>query len=338
MRILFVHAAVDFSIGDVSRGYRAALERQGHEIADYDMPRRLTYHQVPLNKFGVNDNALMSKFASETILNEAMYHKAELVVMVSGLNVHPIALWLLDRVRIPIAVIFTESPYDDESQDAWLHINYVDATPNVIVFTNDQYSAKARGWNFLPPSFDPSIHRPVDADPEFACDVVMIGTGWPERQNFLEAVNWDGIDLRLYGIWPGLRDNPNSPLSGFYRPMVIQNDNIAKFYCSAKVCINFHRKSDVAMTPGPRTYELAACGAFQLSDRRHDMRRIFGASIQTFDTPGKLEELIRYYLKHPVERKLAADASLKLVQNETFDQRASEMMSVVAKQLAPIGA
>lgn len=333
MRILFVSASVDFSIGDVSRGYQTALARAGHDMAYYIMPARYKYHMKAIPPEMHHDQQLVAKMASECILTEAMYHRAELVVIISGLNVHPVALWLLGQVGIPVAVVLTESPYDDTEQNNWLDMTKAgDGTEvDLTVFTNDAYSAMEMGWHFLPPSFDRTFHNQRLPDPDAACDVLLVGTGWPERQAFLEAVDWTGIDLRLYGVWPGLKDNPDSPLFRFYRPMLVDNANIAAMYRAAKVNINFHRNSKVAITPGPRVFELAACGAFQLSDSRSGLVEMFGDSIPTFATPLDLEEQIRFYLTNDAERNRLADFACNRVRNETFDNRVSTMMAVLAE-------
>lgn len=333
MRILFVHASVDFSIGDVSRGYRAALERAGHDLADYVMPARFAYHARALPPEVARDQSFVSKNASECIVLEAMYHRADMVVVVSGLNVHPIALWLCGQVNIPIAVVLTESPYDDKQQAQWVDLTGEEGNkPDILVFTNDRHSADSRrGWVFLPPSFDPTFHHPDEPDPEMVCDVIMVGTGWAERQSFLEAVNWDGIDFRIYGVWPGLKDNPDSPLHRFYNPRVIDNSKIAKVYASAKINLNFHRKSQVAVTPGPRVFELAGCGVFSLSDARKGLKEMFGAAIPTFKTPQQLEAQIRLYLKDdmtPTRDRMAVEAR-NCVRDETFDTRVTTMMTAV---------
>lgn len=333
MRILFVSASVDFSIGDVSRGYRAALQRSGHEIADYVMPARYAYHMKAMPTEMHRDQNFVAKQASENIVLEAMYHKADLVIIISGLNVHPIALWLLGEVGIPVAVVFTESPYDDSHQAQWLDMSVENGKADITVFTNDAYSAMMnKEWHFLPPAYDPMFHHPADPDPDTACDVIIVGTGWPERQLFLESVNWDGINLKLFGVWPGLKDNPSSPIFRFYRPALVDNAVIAGIYNSAKVNINFHRNSRTAVTPGPRVYELAACGAFQISDPRDGLVKMFAHSVPTFTTPKELEDLIRYYLNSDADRLALAYFAQTRVQGNTFDHRVSTMMSVLQEK------
>lgn len=333
MRILFVHPSAQVSIFDVARGYRSALERAGHEVFDYSMRHRIEYHHTALPEH-VRNAAPMYKMASETILNEALYCNADLVLVISGLNVHPVFLWLLNKVNIPAAVVLTESPYDDEQQKMWTDLTSEGVTAQLTVFTNDAYSARQQGWEFLPPSFDPAVHKPMPSNPEFECDVLMVGTGWEERQAFLEAVDWSGIDLRIYGVWPGLQNNPNSPLHRFHRPMVIDNAHVAEMYSSARICLNIHRTSDVAETPNPRIYEVAACKAFQLSDPRKGLARTFYNSIPTFNTPLGLQNSVRHYLERESLRLDLADTAHKLVQDHTFDNRVAALVAALPKPQA----
>ena len=330
LKILFVEPAAQISISDVGRGYRSALERQGHDIRDYNMVARMQYHASALPPEVKDDQSVLVRQASENILNEAVYSEVDLVVVVSGLNVHPIALWSLAKVGIPVAVILTESPYDDDSQAMWADMSSK-GVKSPLLFTNDRSSAERMGWGYLPPAFDPAVHHPVDSVKDEECDVVMVGTGWQERQAFLEAVNWNGIKLRIYGVWPDL--HADSPLHQYYSPLVVDNTRIAPVYCSAKICLNFHRKSATAYTPNPRAYELAACGAFQLSDPRPGLTELFGDQLFTFDTPKKLEDAIHFYLQESAARMSMAGRCKELVQGETFDKRAEQFMAVVNSRL-----
>ena len=333
MRILFVWPAAEFSIWDVARGYRSALERQGHEIQDYFLNKHFAYHRGALPKEVKDNQTVLSKMASEGVLNQALYHQSDLVVIISGLNLHPVSLWLLEQVKLPIAVVFTESPYDDENQNRWLTerpVNRGDMLATTKAFTNDKFSAERFGWTYLPCAYDKTVHFPVEPQDDEKCDVVLVGTGWKERQGFLEAVNWSGIELRLYGVWPDLKER--SPLFKFLRPLMVNNESVKKLYASAKVCLNFHRRHPEAVSINPRAYELAACGAFQLSDPRPGVFELFGDSVPTFDSPEKLEELVRYYIDpaHEQERLVKADQAKRCVVDETFDRRATDLINVMS--------
>jgi spore maturation protein CgeB len=312
----------------VARGYQAALARLvGDEnIRDYQLNVRTEHHRKALhpNPISLNITSL-SQLASETVLNEAMYFNADVVFVVSGLNFHPIGLWLLKRAGIHAAAIMTESPYDDVNQSDWAN-----TYPGMTVFTNEIVSAERYGWNYIPHAYDPAIHHPVEIEDYYnQCDVMMVATGWSERQSLLEGVNWEGIDFRLYGVWPMVESS--SPIHQFIWPVCIDNLKVAPYYCGSRICINLHRQGMDARSLNPRAFEIAACGAFQISDVRAEGIEVFGRSVPTFTTSAEMEHLIRYYLDPANEQErsaLAAEAHRR-VQAHTFDSRAPGMLSSI---------
>jgi spore maturation protein CgeB len=335
MRVLFVWPAAEFSVWDVARGYRAALaKRIGEEnIRDYFLNKHANYHIKALTPEAARDITILSKASSECALNEAIYGNVDLVVIISGLNFHPITLWALKKVGIKAAVIFTESPYEDANQASWKD----EAYPEMFAFTNERTSAEQRGWVYLPAAFSPEIHQ-LSMDPikqEHDCDVVMIGTGWRERQMLLEQVNWDGINLKLKGLWPELTEA--SPLWKFYNQEMIDNTGIKEYYRAAKVCLNLHRGHATAESMNPRAYEVAACGGFQICDDRPEIRDVFGDSVLTFRTPPQLEKAIRWAI-NPVNRFRRAEMihrAHQRVQAHTFDARMDTFLDTVVKGGVP---
>jgi len=79
----------------------------------------------------------------------------------------------------------------------------------------------------------------------------------------------------------------------------------------------------------PRTFELAACGAFQLVDRREPLAALFGADeIAVFDTVAELRDKTQYYISRPVEaRAIAERARQRTTQDHTYDARVSRILS-----------
>lgn len=331
MRVLFVWPICRFSVWDVARGYRAALEKVlgADNVRDYFLDKHTAYHRRALPPEAANDTSIISKYASEQVLNEALYFSADVVLIMSGLNFHPIGLWLLNKAHIPAAILFTESPYNDVDQEDW-----ASAFPGMLCMTNDQVSTDRYGWTYIPHAFDPSIHRPVESYPGAKCDVVLVGTGWKERQLLLESINWDGINFRFYGIWPDLTED--SPIYKFNTNSIIDNSLISQVYCSAKICLNIHRNGDGALSLGPRAYEIAASGVFQISDGRSEMHSVFGDSVPIYEDAADLEHLIRYYLDpaHDAERVAMAAESMRRVQMCTFDERAKIMVDALEHHIA----
>ena len=323
MRILFVWSSAEFSTWDVARGYRNALERQGyHEIKDYRLYARMKYHADALGKKGENID-LLSRVSSENILVEALKHRADVVFIVSAMALHPDAVWLLRQVKIKTVVLFTESPYNDAQQREF-HAVY----PEMTCLVNERTSA-TDGWGYLAHAYDHIIHVPTPAS-EPPCDVLMIGTLWSERIQFLEQIDWTGINLRLIGTWVAPPCPQDSPLGKFYEDGCVRNADTPGCYASAKICLNIYRAHPTAESLNPRAYELAACGAFQLTDWRAEQPEVFGESLGpsvTFKSPEELEEKIRWFLAHPQERETVARQARERVHGHTFDTRAAALVT-----------
>lgn len=338
MRILFVWAGAAWSIHDVAHGYRGALARQGHDIADFRLYNRLAFVTTGLKGVAPDtyedDLTLVSRLASEPLMAEAAYHDAQLVVVISGLALHPNAIWLLRqwKKQVPVALLLTESPYEDEDQKGL-------AKHCDVVFTTERTSAQRQGWHYLKHAYDSHQHRRWKPKTELANDVLLVGTGWSERVKALEKVDWTGIDLQICGYWPIGR---RSRLAPYYKKGPVANKLVSHMYASSRINLNTYRKTAVvqggrymaklpspAESLNPRAYEIAACGGFQLTDYRAELEDVFADTVPVYSGPDQLGELCRYYLAHPIERRRLAELQHARVKGHTFDHRAAEMMSIV---------
>jgi spore maturation protein CgeB len=310
MRVLLCMPPATFSVAEMARGYRDALRRAGHDVVEYAMGEQLAYHRRAVIQPELE--RLAWRHASETILQAAIYHRADLVLFICPLSFHPIAVELLEWAGFRAAVIHTESPYQDAEQIAWNAHG-----PNLHICTHERTSAERYGWTYLPHAFDPDVHHPVAADPAEACDVLFVGTGFKERIALLEAIDWTGINLRLQGVWDLA---PDSPLRPFYRDGFVLNGELPRLYASAKICLNPHRYHAEAVSLNPRAYELAACGVFQITDDRNDGSTLSRMLVR-FTSAEDLGQKIRFYLEHEDARQTNVDVCQQLVQAETFDAR-----------------
>lgn len=336
MRILFVHPMAQFAVSDVARGYRNALVAAGHDVRDYRTDQRTLYHARAIDRTASDDHPelaamsherrmeLLSRLASEEVTVEAMYHHADVCVIASGLAFHPNGMWLLRQLKIPTVVLLTESPYEDEAQARFMAFY-----PEAHATTHERISAARYGWTYLPHAYDPAVHFPVAYQkPDEVCDVIIVGTGWPERLAFLSAIDWTGIDLRIRGIWDITADEPLGP---FYYPGCIENRLVGWIYGSAKVCVNLHRAHPDAESLNPRAYELAACGACQISDVRAELPQVFGDTVPTFRTPQECDALIRELLADDEWRfeVAASQRAALLAGRHTFTDRLQTLGQVI---------
>ncbi len=337
MRLLMVHPGASFSTADVYTGYRDALQRQGIEVIEYALDQRLEVANRFLKSLfrytARAEKATVAEItyeASSRIIERALWFKVDFVLHVSCQYLHPDLLVLLRRAHIPNVAILTESPYEDDRHVKLLP--YID-----VAFTNERTSverlrAVKEDVYYLPHAYDPATHRPgaQDGDADVpAHDVVFVGTGFPERLDLLAGVDWDGIDLGLYGTYSLLPSRHK--LRRYIRGGVTPNATAAALYRRAKIGLNLYRAAPGAESLNPRAVELAACGAFHLSDSRAEVYEVFGqvGCVPTFAESGWLEEKINYYLDNDERREALARRLPACVSHLTFDAQAAYMVSTL---------
>lgn len=347
MRIMIAYPGHALSTFDVALGYENAFRRLGHEVDGYYYHARLSFYDVAINawkkrnpdfKAGAAEKFIL---ASEPIAIEAIDFVPDVVIVVNGMALHWRALRLLKSLKIPTVLLLTESPYRDFEQVQIARDGSYDA-----VLTNDRVSVERLREEtgvpveYLPHSYDPARHFPQDVPGEYRSDVYFFGTWWPERLRLFGDLpqrqngyrfNVDGPQLRVQGAnIPSLRsDNPN----------VKDNSELVKHYSGTRIALNHHRTIvgkdssgeelhvEEAYSLGPRAFEIAACGAFQLSDnKRQELGDVFGDSVATYEDKEDLLSKIDYFLSHDAERREMAFEAHSRVQSCTFDKRAEEVV------------
>ena len=338
MRILLVGAGAAFSTRDVEDGYLAALRATDAEVWLYDLGTRLSLarewvHKLwrrrggkPEDRPGWPDAIYRG---SVEALEMALRFQADWVFIVSGMFFHPDVLEMMRRAGLRTAVLFTESPYEDEQQATM-------AALADICWTTERTSTHRLHAGYMRHAYDPARHRtdvPLDLSLP-AHDVVFVGSGFPERIEILKSIDWTGIDLGLYGEWGLL--GPTSKLRQFVRSGPVSNETAVGLYRRAKIGLNLHRSSKTygrgaarvahAESANPRTYELAACGLFQVSDARLEIYELFGDAVPMVDT-STLERTIRAYLQDSPARHHAARQARLAVEPHTFTARAGKVLA-----------
>ena len=348
MRILIVHPGPAYSVHDVYAGVADAMRRTGHDVVKYESGNRiywagdyLTHIWQKQKRQGIAKpkptDLDFIYMASMGIIERALRFCVDWVFIIASAWTHPDALVMLRNAGIRTAILFTESPYEDATWQL-LRAPEIDAC-----WTNERASVTAfreRNPNsyYWQHALDPRRHTAVAGDSGvLAHDVVFVGTGFPERVEMLSAADWTGIDFGLYGAWEKLGSRHR--LRKHLRAGPIPNETTAALYRAAKVGVNIHRTSvgfqrgseriTSAESMGPRCYELAACGAFFITDYRPEVTEVFGDVIPTFTDAKEMEEQIRYWLAHDAEREERAQALPGLVAEHTFDNRVATVFDVL---------
>jgi spore maturation protein CgeB len=263
--------------------------------------------------------------ASKDVVERALWHDVDWVLVVCGAFFHPNAAILCRRAKLPLAVVFTESPYDDAKQ--------VKVAPLFdVCFTNERGSVERLrranpNTHYLPMGYDPAQHGPHLNGTAPAHDVVFVGTGFADRTELLAGVDWTGIDFGLYGTWGHV--DPGHPLAPYVRDGLVDNAQAGALYRKAKIGLNLYRDPEGAPAESlnPRAYELAADGVFTLSHDRAEVREKFGAGVRTFRTPAFLEATVRSWLWDDAGRQAAARGLPLRVQDDTYHHRAAQLVA-----------
>ena len=346
MKILATHPGASWSTADVFHGIRDAMIRQNVEVHEYALDGRLEkaggwlkwlYRHRADKDMPHPTQGDLTYAASKDITERALWHECEWVLCVAVGFLHPQALILARRAGLKVAILFTESPNEDAGQFSWAKLAdvcWVNERTSV-----DRYREVNPHSYYWQHAIDPSKHHPggETAEDVAAHDVVLVGTGWQERCDLLNAIDWTGIDLGLYGTWPLL--GSRSKLRKYIRGGVTPNELTAALYRRAKIGLNLHRTSVLPFrktehissgeSMNPRCYELAACGSFFITDERAEVRETFGDAVPTFRTPDELEAQIRYWLAHDAERQERAALLPGLVADCTFDNRIAGMLDIL---------
>jgi len=349
MKVTLVHPGASWSVSDVHRGIAGAFRRANVDLVHYAMEGHIAHSARFLKAVGkeaqrynpgieIPNAADYLYHASLGIIERALRHQSDWVFIISGTYIHPQVLDLLRRAGIRTACLLTESPYADDQER--LIASLVD-----VVFTNERTSLSTfvdlcHEVYYYQHAHDPEYHYVTEeTNDEPAHDVVFVGTGFEERCDLLSAINWDGIDLGLYGTWRLL--GSRSRMRQYVLGDVIPNERTARLYHNAKIGLNLHRTSigygrgvehvADAESMNPRCYELAATGTFTLTDNRAEVAEVFGDAMPTFADANDLEAKIRYYLAQPDERRRLAARARDLVAPHVFDDRAAHILAILNK-------
>ncbi len=336
MRVLAVHPGPEFSVSDVYQGWLRAFRRLGVTVIDFRLHERLSFYSragiVESGTFTrmVNDEGAV-RLASKGLEAACYEFQPDVLFVVSCFYLPPDMLDLIRARGTKVVILHTEEPYEHDRQFA----RGVHADLNLL---NDPTHLER--WRtigaaeYMPHAYDPTVHCPGPALDGYRSDFCFVGTGYPGRIRFLEAIDWSGVDVALAGNWQHLDDA--SPLLKFLahdQAICCDNTETVELYRAAKMSANLYRteaeRPDLAVgwAMGPREVELAATGCFYLTEPRGENREVLGV-VPTFETPGELGEKVRYYLSHEDERSAIAEHARARIAGRTFEANARRLLTL----------
>jgi spore maturation protein CgeB len=293
-------------------------------------------------KHGKTLQGLLTTYLAEMIAARALDWRADLLWAVAQTPLTPTALAELKQEGVHTAFWFVE--------DYRVFPYWQDLAPHFDAFFTIQRGAfhdelKSRGLRhvfYLPMAANPRVHYPVSMSDEdrrrFGSDVSFLGAGYYNRQLFFARYPLPG--LKIWGNdWPSDCAAASLIQEGGRR---ISTEDTAKIYTAAKVNLNLHSSTHHAgLNPdgdfvNPRTFEIAACGGFQIVDWRSELEGLFDVP-QELAVVRRAEDIpqqVKFYLEHEdVRQAMAERARQRVLSEHTYVHRLASALNLLEQRL-----
>jgi len=275
---------------------------------------------------------------------EAQRLRPDLVLVLDGMNLPPEQVDAIRAADIRTAVWFTDDPY------------YTDTTGRLAPHYDDVFTLERSCVAFyrgigcanvhhLPLGVSASAFRHRNAPPHRRHDITFVGSAFWNRVAFFERLSGllEDQDLYVTGLWWERMQSGSQARARFETGVWMTPAETAITYSGSKIAINLHR-AEVdptfncnsagigAVSPNPRSFEIAACGTLQLTDVREDLALYFepDREIVTYTSPEELADKARYYLAHEEERRrIALRAIRRTMRDHTYERRIEEMLRIL---------
>ena len=282
---------------------------------------------------------------SQAILGKVDAFAPDLVLSLAQAPLSVLALKRLRAGNVPTAMWFVEDfrlfPYWRVFAPLYDLFAVIQKEP----FLSELAAIGAPNALYLPLAADPALHRPLRLSPEekkeFGSTLSFMGAGYPNRRRaFLELIPQD---FKIWGTeWEG-----EPRLAPFVQRQGgrISPEDTVRIYNASAINLNLHSsvQATEAVSRGdfvnPRTFELAACGAFQLVDQRALLDELFSPEeLARFDSlPGLLAAVAHYKDRPDERRQMAARARERVLAEHTYARRMRALLDFAAERLPAFG-
>ena len=339
VRVLVCQPGPAFSVKDVYNGWVGGLRANGVEIIEYPFEDRLWAAQhfhlqhedkwLPAFPFEA-----AVQYALEPLGSWIYETQPDLVLFVTGFWIRVAPLELIRQRGTNVAVLFTESPYEDDVQlerAAHLDACVVNDPTNL-----ERFLELCEHTIYLPHSYNPALHAPGPAHDDKRSDLCIVGTGFPSRVRFLERMGLDGLDVALLGNWKTLEDHDLRRYVRGELDACLDNRDTVDWYRSTRASLNLYRRESnrpelsAGWSMGPREVELAATGTFFLTEARGENSQVLPMVPKVAD-PEDAGEQLRWWLAHDRERAQVVVDARRAIAGWTFENRAAEFLRLVDK-------
>jgi spore maturation protein CgeB len=345
LRILVVLPLYGGSL-PIGRYAASALKSMGHMVEVFEAPdfngayESLNNLRVTGDRLDYLQNSFLN-VVSQSVLAKVETFEPDLVLAMAQAPLNHQALKRLRRDGVTTAMWFVEDHRLFTYWKSFAPFYDIFAVIQKEPFISELSKIGQPNALYLPLAALPEFHRPMDLSPveqrRFGSEVSFMGAGYPNRRAaFRELVNHD---FKLWGTeWEG--DHVLEPLVQM-RGARVTPEECVKIFNATRINLNLHSSVQARelVTHGdfvnPRTFELAACGAFQLVDRRTLLDEAFAdGELAIFDSMDELLDKIDYYLKKPDECvEIANRGRERVLKDHTYQARMGALLDFTAGRI-----
>jgi len=239
----------------------------------------------------------------------------------SGINIlysyYPMAYHDTSKQKISKSILnkWAAMPKDSALSDDWQ--NY-----DIVAVASKSYAQKLNEQGIKAvyvPQFTNADKFYPNFDEKLAHDILFVGSNWHDRTSLRYAIE-SGFEVAVYGFnWYGIVPDE------MYKGQYIANEDLNKYYASAKIVLNDHRPDMKEFGfINNRIYDATAAGALVISDYMPEIEEAYGDSVPMYQTKEELAELLTYYLSHETERKQKAETARKITLKHFTNKEAAK--------------
>jgi spore maturation protein CgeB len=334
MRILTVEPGPAFSVADVHSGWLKAFQDLGTDVRNFNLSDRLSFVEAALRDKVPEDERgqIAARMVAEQLRSVCFDFWPDLVVITSAFFIPPETYDTIRNRGMKIAVLLTESPYEDPFQLG------IAARADIAILNDpinlDAYRAVQPNTWYIPHAYDPEKHRRRPPVPDLVSDFAWVGTAYPSRVEWFERTNLEGLEVILGGNWQQLPATSHLQRHLLHDPAnCLDNDETVDVYSSTRASVNLYRKESErgfqeGWAMGPREIELAATETFFLRDPRPESDLVLSA-LPSFTSPEEFGDKLRWWLAHDEQRQDAIRAAKAAISGRTFVNNAKSLLGRV---------
>lgn len=270
------------------------------------------------------------------------------VFTIHGLCMSENLVNLLKTYGTKVGIWFIDDPYDiDENRQRFFDYDYIFTTEEECV---EFYQEKGyKHVYYLPLGTETGFFFPEIPAEEYLSDICFIGSPFAKRVEYINFLCEYLPEVRFVVVGPFWENLlPTDKVD--YRPHPVNPDEMRKYYNGAKINLNIHRdpteniivgqnlntENIAAVSPNNRTFDIAACRAFQLVDYRVGLKEAFDlrSEMVVFKSREDLLSKILCYLGNfRMRTEIAANARKRVTEMHSMEHRLKEMCRKVETEV-----